>query len=585
MKPVSAKMAQGQIQLAMEEKEQRKGRDVRAIRWLVDNLTEDAEMEQFVMAIPGSFSTDWGVDVWKRVSERHKSDKRGQNELAVGPLTDMTISTEQPMPGVSRPSYSMRIHRISRPIIHLVKKLTHYSHTNPSTHTPVTHSDAATAQIQGEVVVQELSKRVTRTLEICRSRQFLANDDIENKLWRRRTRACVETVASLVFCANARLNWFGDVVKLLGDIGTSEKPQELSLAGTGQFFVMCWTCLSLVVVRNFLDRGIMSDNVTAVAEMLARQGDTDDDTAPTVAQKIDEALQKAMWCLFRLDGALCQTEDLTEEEEILRNQESRISELEQIDREADSLLDVDFRISNKQVILFKYDFHPIISQFSGIFDDLDDDYQTPIPFRRLVELFHDTRKMQFMRTRQTLKSMCSPAATLRNILEGQGDADAYKELLENLKIFNFWSDWRGNEMQRQLWRMEDLRDGGGLGFTVELFFLTLDQLLSTPSSKAFHSALYTGAFRAITSDWSKRKHSLGTQNLLLYIAWSRVEQFDDHYPGYIVDEFLELLGNIFEGQTRSRIDKVVQQLTSLNHLPRIGTGIWDRVLGVIGVRA
>jgi hypothetical protein len=581
VKPVSAKMAQGQMQLAMEEKEERKDRDVRAIRWLIDNLTEDAEMEQFVMAIPGSFSTDWGVDVWKRVGERDKSDKGSQNELAEGPLTDMTVSTEQAGPRVSRRSYSGRIYRISRPIIHLIKKFTpRYSPTNASTHTPVTHSDTAAAHIQGEDVVLELSKRVTRTLETCRSRQFLANDDIENKLWRRRTRACIETVASLVFCANAELYWLGDTLNLLGDVGTSEKPQELSLAGTGQFFVMCWTCLSLAVVRNFLARSqsIMSDNVTKGVELLARQDDTGDNNPPTNAQKIDETLQGAKWCLQGLCEALHQTEDLTEEvEEILRSHESEISELEQIDREADSLLEVDLHIHRQRFILFRQ----VVSQFPGVLYDVDDDH--PIPFSRLAELFDDTRKIQFIPPRQILKSMCSPAATLRNILEGQGDADAYKDLLNNLKIFSSrWTRWRGDEIQRQLWRMQDLRDGGGLGFTVELFFLALDQLLSTSSSKESHSVLYMGAFRTITSDWSKHKHSLGTQNLLLYIAYSRFLQFEYDYPAYIVDKFLELLGNYFEGQTRSRIDEVVQQLTSLHIMS--GFRFWDRTLEVIGAR-
>jgi hypothetical protein len=117
-------------------------------------------------------------------------------------------------------------------------------------------------------------------------------------------------------------------------------------------------------------------------------------------------------------------------------------------------------------------------------------------------------------------------------------------------------------MQRQLWRLQDLRDGGGLGFTVELFFLALSQLLSTSSSKESHSALYTGTFRAITSDWSKHKHSLGTQNLLLNIAMSHRWEFDGYYPAYIVDEFLLLLGNIFEGQTGPHIDEARQQFES-----------------------
>jgi hypothetical protein len=205
------------------------------------------------------------------------------------------------------------------------------------------------------------------------------------------------------------------------------------------------------------------------------------------------------------------------------------------------------------------DSHQIISQFPGVLNDFDLHYDAPIPFSRLVELSRDCHKLQFIRPRQTLKSMCSPALTLRDILEGQGDADAYKELLKNLGNF---PGWQGDEMQRRLWRLQDLLDGGGLGFTAELFSLALSQLLSTSPSKEFHSALYTGTFRAITSDWSKHKHSLGTQNLLLDIATSRCWEFVEGYPAYIVDEFLLLLGNILEGQTGPHIDKARQQFES-----------------------
>jgi hypothetical protein len=41
----ASNMAQGQLQLAVEGSEGRKGRVVRAIRWLVGNMTEDTEME------------------------------------------------------------------------------------------------------------------------------------------------------------------------------------------------------------------------------------------------------------------------------------------------------------------------------------------------------------------------------------------------------------------------------------------------------------------------------------------------------------------------------------------------------------
>ena len=132
-------------------------------------------------------------------------------------------------------------------------------------------------------------------------------------------------------------------------------------------------------------------------------------------------------------------------------------------------------------------------------------------------------------------------------------------------------------MQRELWRLQDLADGRGLGFTVELFFLALSQLLSTSSSKESHAALFTGAFRAITSDWSKHKDSLRTQKLLLGIASSRREEFEIDYPPSIVNEFLLLLGNIFEGQTGPHIDKARQEFISYGHI----RGFRERVLRVL----
>ncbi|KAI9445549.1 hypothetical protein H4582DRAFT_2071190 [Lactarius indigo] len=112
---------------------------------------------------------------------------------------------------------------------------------------------------------------------------------------------------------------------------------------------------------------------------------------------------------------------------------------------------------------------------------------------------------------------------------------------------------------------EDLRDGGGLGVSVELFFLTLARLLFTALSQDSHSALYIGTFRLITSDWRQYKDSTGTQrvilNLVLDVAVGRRGVFSDHYyPSYITDELLILLGNIIEGQSGSHIDDAVKEV-------------------------
>jgi hypothetical protein len=140
-------------------------------------------------------------------------------------------------------------------------------------------------------------------------------------------------------------------------------------------------------------------------------------------------------------------------------------------------------------------------------------------------------------------------------------------------------------LHRQVWHLQDLSDGGGLGFTIELFFLALRQLLSTSSSKESHSAPYIGTFRTITSDWSKYKHILGTQKLLLdMVAPDRgiISSFD--YPAYITDEYLVLLGNILEGETGPHIDDIAQQLTpylnSHSSYNRLGA-FYQKALGVI----
>ena len=560
MKSVSTDMAQGQMQFAMEETVARRDRDERAIRWLIDNLTEDAEMEKFLSAIPGSFNTDWGTEIWKRVGEYHENGDRSQGEPVVRPHRDHDTTAHR------SPSYRST-RSILRSIIHLVRKpISRHLPTRATARLPELHLDvhphSTVMHIQGEDVLHELSTRVARSVEICKNHKLFANHD---GLWRKRTRACIEATASLVCCADAKLAWFGGILELLGEIGSFEKIRELSLAGSDELFVMRWTCLSLVAVRPILEHSMISQHSARWAiESFAMADDTGNMDDLAAAQKIDETLQKASGCLNRLFDVLRKTEDPTEEvKEILRSHESEITELDQINVEADRLARVDYGIFDTHNIMNFYSVQ-IISQFPGVFDDFALNYEQLIPFSRFVELSRDPRKLQFIRPGQALKSMCSSALTLRNILEGQGDADAYKELLKNLQDFRYLSGWQAGVIQRQLWRLEDLRDGCGLGFTVELFFLALSRLLSTSPSKESHSALYKGTFRAITSDWDMHKHLLGTQKLFLDVAMTRAEEFDEDYPTYIVDEFLLLLGNIFEGQTGPHIDKTRQQLESFD---------------------
>ena len=57
-------MVRGQVQLAMACNEARKHQDTKAIRWLVNN---SQDLESFVLGLPDSFDTMWGVQVWRDV--------------------------------------------------------------------------------------------------------------------------------------------------------------------------------------------------------------------------------------------------------------------------------------------------------------------------------------------------------------------------------------------------------------------------------------------------------------------------------------------------------------------------------------
>jgi hypothetical protein len=121
-----------------------------------------------------------------------------------------------------------------------------------------------------------------------------------------------------------------------------------------------------------------------------------------------------------------------------------------------------------------------------------------------------------------------------------------------------------------LWRLQDLRDGGGLGFIVELFFRALKQLLSTSLSQVSLSALYIGTFRSITSDWHMYKHSLGTQTILLDAITSEDGIFSDfNYPAYITDEFFLLLQNMLDGQSTELNASARDQLQNYQGPPEL----------------
>ena len=504
-------------ELVMEDIE-RKKRDVRAIRWLVDNTAATGEIEPLVLAIPGTFNTEWGRDVWTDVSSQ-------------GPSEPDTLDTPIDFsPAGGSPS-------------------------------PIRPSPLSIERPQEGTAVDTICRCVRNLFETCRNPSYFESKEAR----RRRMHACVEAAASLVCCTDFRLEWLGDVGKLVSEIGQIEQVNLSSMITSDPSFVVRWTCLSLVSVQRILGSDrlqvLAAYAVSGLARSQSEYGPADK-TGWRSAQKIEDRLKTARKLVEELRQAFGPwTQKRTKEQvkEILRKHEQQILELEHIKVEADSMEDVDWRIS-----LFQEDMddatHGLARLLPGVsFDE---------PRRSESSLICDTFNAQIIGSTtvppqlifpgQQVQALARLGLKLREVLDGQV-ADSHKEALDNLKSVDQVpvSLRRPNGlMKRQLWRLQDLRDGSGLGFTVELFLLSLRKLQSIPALHESNSVFYIGAFKIITSRWKESKDSLGTQYILLNILCDLIIQgrgiFSDFsYPEAITAMFVDMVSNMLQGYTGS----------------------------------
>jgi hypothetical protein len=533
---------QGRMQLAMEETEQRKVRDEEAIQWLIRNMTEDAEMESLVMAIPGSFNCKWGLEVWENVS------KSLANDPHTGPMPLLPGSDAQNV----------------RP----------YS---------------TTAQTEGDNVMHELNTRVARLMETCKNRDLFASEE----LWRKRTRGCVETVVSLVHFTGTDLSQFGDIVKLLGDIGVSLKVRESSSEGKDQIFVIRWTCLSLLAIQPILakDQNLRSHASLAMSSLTEDPYHTG---GRQILMRIIGTFEKVLECLEELSGALISPKDIKEEEarKNLEDHKTAISTLADIGDQYDDSADTWIQAVQRDLVKIT---HRIICQLPGTnFDDpdakfahldqlknlhltqLEEPHLTQLEKPHLAQLekfylsqlmesylsqlkesYRVPHKFQLITLSHRLKRIRQVAQTFKNLLDGPWNTIAFEEGIEDLKgVLSLLKD---APLHREVWRLQDLCEGRGLGFTIELFLLALKQLLPTSSSKESHSALLEGTFKAITSDSSKGQSPLGTQQLLLDCVVS-TNDIVFGSTDTIIGHFFSLLGTVLKGQSGPHIEDIVQRL-------------------------
>ena len=593
MKPVSTNMATGQMQLSMEGTMDREGRDKRAILWLMDNLTEDAKIESFVTSMPGS------LEAWTEVSKRDVKPPVSKRDVKP------PISKRDVKPPISKSSSRLTTirnvsdwvtHQLARQfrticnipgsIAHLFRSIPYALRQIPDALRQIPHAlshnlyafyyalfyliwipmvlignnvyricslirrrfKASTARVSSMNAVvprpasrssfvatsdhernsiREFCWRIGHFLDTCKNPSIFTSHELR----RMRTRACVEVMASLVSFADVEVGYFGDTMQALedSDIGSFSGTRKLSLARKDQAFVARWTCLLIIAIRSTLkNNSLRQEPMTGgLFWEFHYSGEFGD------AKKIDETLEHR-WGTDPeggLSSKISFTADTTQKlHHIVNSITVEFDEVSQ--RIARQLPGVDFDFPDSEAFL-----------------------------RQTFELFRDPAKLRFISCRQPLNNYFEYLERVDGHRDNSPNSeDELKHVIEN--VF-----WPKHLLQRMLWSLDDLRNGG-LGFAVELFLLSLRQLLSTYPSQESYSALYIGTFRTITSDRSSYKYSLGTQKILLdVIASDQGFLRTFNYPDYITGEVWELLGDIFEGPTsffmQPHIDSAVQRLTDL----------------------
>ena len=569
----SSNMSDGLMELAMEENDERKDRDVRAIEWLIHNRTEDDEMESFVMAIPGSFTSKWGIDVWRNVSgvKNDEDTHFGLDGLTIRSQSDADLSVS------IRPHHrSSLFQRTCHPLglLHRISRIIGIPVANgyPGDVTAIQSIAPLPSDIQAPddpythraLAIYELCKRVRHLVSTCDNSSTFANKE----LWLKRARGCIETAASLVVCADVKPELFGDFKLLLRPFYQSVDYKHFTAPGSPDgLFSVRLDCLSFAIVYHWMENNDMIKLDASLAiKALSRFGmeddseqttnSSDDEGALRNARRIDENFEAAReFCVYGLRAAFRPSGEGTTEElvrEVLaRYHVDDISMLERIALAVDDLANIDRVISRVNVLI--HDFSGgLIEYVRGAHFDKFEQTIRPIRFFNHPNVAKPIFFPQFIFLGQRLRLLCSYSSKLHNIIDGEGSG-AYQEILKSLETLWNEADTRGkwsgvrrrHLMERQLWRLQDFRDSGGFGFWIELFFLVIRQLSMMSLSPHARTSFIGGTFRIITFNWRQYKHSIGTQRVILNLVCdiailNRGIMSNSVLPRFITDEILVL---------------------------------------------
>ena len=586
---LSSNMARAQMQLAMEKNDKREDRDKEAIGWLAKKL-RDGEMESLTQGIPGSFTTGYGQKIWNRHRESLTSTPQPADETVPALPDAAATQNDDPNPvqldqerAVPWVTGALRVLR--RPPVrtrldpgNMSSELTAdmAEQRRPQTvfclpRLPFATSSRIPPQqlikapsIPPERVVSELCERIRHLFETYDHRDRIS----EMEEWRKRSRACVETAASFVFCMGVDLGKFGDIGKLLSDLGKAEKTSEWSETSLNRSFMTRWTCLSLVATRRMLktsSKGRLQQCARVNIGLFVLYKVAEDDSSDTDnlafhnAKTIDTQLETAWDCVDKLYSGLMRFRGHQPKEAgeaALEVGKTLLPKLKDIEANANGMGLIDMGILTLQSEIDNVS-HRLTRQLPGVTLDTP----KPTTLAEIVDFISDPIGPQLLYLQQRFHR-------LRSFHEGHIQ-EVVSKILEKISSSPRVAVHQQRLMVRQLWRLQDLSVGGAFGFTLELYFLVLRKLLPSSASSGRDSGefatFYMGAFKAITDDWEDYVRSPGTIQIILNLVCDicvpdRGIFSNFRYPDIIMMELVATLRKMISGRPSPYIEAAKNEL-------------------------
>jgi hypothetical protein len=538
-KRVSTNMTEGRVQLAMDESDDRQKRDARAIQWVVGNLTEDSELEPFVLGIPGSFNSKWGKKVWDTVVE--DEGNRGAPVAATaaprtGEVSELRVDVPQ----------------------------------SPAGHPPFPPVLPSPALVHRENTIRDLSGRITRLLKTCTDPGVLPTEEARRK----RARGCVDASLSFILSVDNEWEWFAEpeiMSQALTYLGGVERIREPSTPGFDPYFTVRWTCMSMIAVRKMLNTSMVHNAarrvVICLAEVRGDDSGNEDEMAARTTGIIDRHLRTGWASGNALHESLRRDVEADKMEEsfreIMTNHQLDIRDL----GEAWNSLGWAENADEAIIDLVQTMIHTtggVLSYLpSAVLAWPQDSRRAPDKGMRAAP---PHLIPQFIPPRFLTQRLWLCVCALRAISaadwgaspyhpEALGDLSAPEmDMPEIRRVF----DMTPTPMKVQLWRVQDLREGGFV-FMLELFLSAV--LASKVSLHHSSRPLFVGTFRSLTSDWKEHRDRQATQRLLVRllqrVLQSTPDSPSDEVPAYIVDEFLTFIGGVLAEKKGSHVAEAI----------------------------